>query len=120
MIIRHGSRRLVVGAHYGLRDWLVQRASAVVLAIYALILLALLLQPGDIDQARWVAIVSTPWMKVTSLVAFVALARHAWLGMREIWMDYVKPLSVRLALMVLTLAWAVGCVAWAVNVLWRL
>ncbi|MFP3562496.1 succinate dehydrogenase, hydrophobic membrane anchor protein, partial [Paraburkholderia sp. SIMBA_049] len=30
---RVGSKRLVVGAHYGLRDWLAQRITAVIMAV---------------------------------------------------------------------------------------
>jgi succinate dehydrogenase / fumarate reductase membrane anchor subunit len=40
--------------------------------------------------------------------------------MRDIWMDYVKPMGIRLALHVLTILWLVGCAGWAVQVLWRL
>ncbi|OYX55930.1 MAG: succinate dehydrogenase, partial [Comamonadaceae bacterium 32-67-11] len=39
---------------------------------------------------------------------------------RDIWMDYVKPAGLRLALHVFTLVWLVGCAGWAFQVLWRL
>ncbi len=45
---------------------------------------------------------------------------HAWVGVRDIWMDYVKPVGLRLALQVVTIVWLVGCAGWAVQVLWRL
>ena len=35
--------RIVVGAHYGWRDWLVQRVSAVIMGLYTLLILGLLL-----------------------------------------------------------------------------
>jgi succinate dehydrogenase / fumarate reductase membrane anchor subunit len=50
----------------------------------------------------------------------IALLYHVWVGMRDIWMDYVKPLAVRLVLHVFTLVWLVGCAGWAVQALWRL
>jgi len=50
----------------------------------------------------------------------VSLAWHAWIGMRDIWMDYVKPVGIRLALHVFSILWLVGCAGWAVQVLWRL
>ena len=59
-------------------------------------------------------------MKVLTFVVIVSLLWHVWVGMRDIWMDYVKPVGVRLALQVLTIAWLVGCAGWAVQVLWRL
>jgi succinate dehydrogenase / fumarate reductase membrane anchor subunit len=59
-------------------------------------------------------------MKVFTFVVIVSLLYHAWVGMRDIWMDYVKPVALRLVLQVFTLAWLVGCAGWAVQVLWRL
>jgi succinate dehydrogenase / fumarate reductase membrane anchor subunit len=55
-----------------------------------------------------------------TLVVFIALAWHAWVGMRDIWMDYVKPVGVRLALHVATIVWLVACLGWAIQALWRL
>jgi len=120
MEFSYGSRRLVVGAHYGLRDWLAQRISAVLLLVFTLAVLVQLLAPGEIGYERWAGIFARQWMKVLSFVAIVSIALHAWVGMRDIWMDYVRPMSARLALQVLTIAWLVGCSGWAIQVLWRL
>ncbi len=116
----YGSKRIVVGAHYGLRDWLAQRITAVLMALFTLVVLAQLLMPGKLDYYRWSAIFSAQWMKVLTFVVVVSLAWHVWVGMRDIWMDYIKPVGVRLALQVFTLVWLVGCAGWAVQVLWRL
>ncbi|PTT75453.1 succinate dehydrogenase, hydrophobic membrane anchor protein, partial [Pelomonas sp. HMWF004] len=115
-----GSKRIVVGAHYGLRDWLAQRITAVVMAVFTAVLLAQLLMPGALGYDRWAAIFSQQWMKLLTLVTILSLAYHAWVGMRDIWMDYVKPVGVRLALQVLTIVWLLGCAGWAIQVLWRL
>ncbi|MBL8333253.1 MAG: succinate dehydrogenase, hydrophobic membrane anchor protein, partial [Rubrivivax sp.] len=50
----------------------------------------------------------------------VALGWHAWVGVRDIWMDYVKPVGLRLVLQVATIVWLVGNIGWMVQVLWRL
>jgi len=120
MTVNHGSKRLVVGAHYGLRDWLSQRVTAVLMALFTLVLIVQVLMPGPLGYDRWAGIFAAQWMKVLSFVVFVALAWHAWVGMRDIWMDYVKPVGMRLVLQVATLVWLVGCTGWAVQVLWRL
>jgi len=120
MSVNYGSKRVVVGASYGLRDWLSQRATAVVMALFTLILLVQLLLPGPLGYDRWAGIFSAQWMKLLTLVVVLALAWHAWVGMRDIWMDYVKPVGARLGLQVLTIIWLLGCTAWAVQVLWRL
>jgi len=115
-----GSRRLVVGAHYGLRDWLAQRITALLLAFFTIALVVQLLFPGPVDYDRWSAIFSQQWMKVLTFVAVVSLLFHVWVGMRDIWMDYVKPVGVRLVLDIFTVAWLVCCAGWAMQVLWRL
>lgn len=115
-----GSKRLVVGAHYGLRDWLSQRITAALMALYTLVLVAQLLFGPKLGYVRWSAIFSPQWMRLATFVVIVALAVHAWVGMRDIWMDYVKPVWLRLLLQVATIVWLVGCAGWAVQVLWRL
>ncbi len=115
-----GTKRLVVGAHYGLRDWLSQRITACLMALYTLILLAQVLLGGPLGYERWAGIFSSQWMKVLTFVTILALAWHAWVGIRDIWMDYIKPVGIRLALHVFTIVWLVGCAGWAVQVLWRL
>ena len=120
MAVNYGSKRLVVGAHYGLRDWLSQRVTAVLMALFTLVLLAQLLFGGPLGYERWAGIFAAQWMKVLTFVVILALGWHAWVGMRDIWMDYVKPLAVRLTLQVATIVWLVGCMGWAVQVLWRL
>jgi succinate dehydrogenase / fumarate reductase membrane anchor subunit len=120
MSTQYGSKRIVVGAHYGLSDWLAQRVTALLMALYTLVLVVQVLIPGEMGYDKWAGIFSAQWMKVLTFVVFVALAWHAWVGVRDIWMDYVKPVGMRLALQVFTIVWLVGCAGWAVQVLWRL
>jgi succinate dehydrogenase / fumarate reductase membrane anchor subunit len=119
-IKNYGSKRLVVGAHYGFRDWLSQRVTAALMALFTLVLLAQVLFGAQLGYLRWAQIFSSQWMKALTFVTIVALAYHAWVGIRDVWMDYVKPVGVRLTLQVFTLAWLIGCLGWAVQVLWRL
>jgi succinate dehydrogenase / fumarate reductase, membrane anchor subunit len=120
MAIEQGSKRLVVGASYGLRDWLAQRITAVLMALFTVVLLVQVLAPGEIGYDKWAGIFAAQWMKFLTFSVIVALAWHAWVGVRDIWMDYVKPVGIRLALHVFTIVWLVGCAGWAIQVLWRL
>jgi succinate dehydrogenase / fumarate reductase membrane anchor subunit len=120
MAINHGSKRLVVGAHYGFRDWLSQRVTAALMAIFTLVLIVQVLLPGPLDYYKWSGIFAAQWMKVLTFVVILALLYHAWVGVRDIWMDYVKPVGMRLALQVFSIVWLLGCAGWAVQVLWRL
>jgi succinate dehydrogenase / fumarate reductase, membrane anchor subunit len=115
-----GTQRIVVGAHYGLRDWLAQRVTALLMALFTLVVLAQVLLPGELDYDRWAGIFAAQWMKVLSFVVILSLALHAWVGVRDILMDYVKPVGVRLLVQVFAIAWLLGCTGWAVQVLWRL
>ena len=115
-----GSKRVVVGAHYGLRDWLSQRVTATLMALFTLIVVVQVLLPGPMGYDKWAGIFSSQWMKVLTFVVIVSLLYHVWVGMRDVWMDYVKPVGIRLALQVFTIVWLVGCAGWAIQVLWRL
>lgn len=120
MAATFGSKRVVVGAHYGLRDWLAQRVTAALMALFTfIVLLQVLTTSGPLGYAGWAGIFAPQWMKVLTFSVVVALAYHVWVGMRDIWMDYVKPVGIRLVLHVFTLVWLVGCAGWAIQVLWR-
>ena len=121
MSVNYGSKRIVVGAHYGLRDWLAQRVTGLLMALFTLIVLAqVIFAKGLIGYAKWAGIFSSQWMKTLTFAVIVALMYHAWVGVREILMDYIKPLWLRLSLQVFTIVWLVACAGWAVQVLWRL
>jgi succinate dehydrogenase / fumarate reductase membrane anchor subunit len=115
-----GSKRLVVGAHYGFRDWLAQRATAVIMALYTVILLLSFLTGSNFSYEGWAGMFAREWFRIATFVTFIALIYHAWVGMRDIWMDYVKPVVLRLLLQVATIAWLVGCAGYAAQILWRI
>jgi len=121
MSVNYGSKRLVVGAHYGLRDWLSQRITAALMVLFTLLVLGqILFTRGPIGYETWAGIFAAQWMKVLTFTVIIALAWHVWVGMRDIWMDYIKPVWLRLSLQVFTIVWLVGCAGWAIQVLWRL
>jgi len=120
MAENYGSRRIVVGAHYGVRDWIAQRVTAALMAIFTIVVLArLLLTSGPVGYDKWDGLFAGQGMKMLTFATIVALLYHVWVGMRDIWMDYIKPVGVRLALLILTIIYLVGCAGWAVQVLWR-
>ena len=121
MSVNYGSKRVVTGAHFGLRDWLAQRITAAIMALFTLVLLVqVLFSKGPIGYTSWAGIFSAQWMKALTFAVFLALTYHVWVGMRDIWMDYVKPAGIRLVLHVFTMVWLLSCLGWAVQVLWRL
>jgi succinate dehydrogenase / fumarate reductase membrane anchor subunit len=111
--------RIVVGAHYGLRGWLVQRVSAVVMVLYTALFAVAVAAAKPVGHAAWKALFAHGWMRFATLLFFVSLLLHAWVGMRDILMDYVKPTGLRLALEVVVILALVGAAGWAVQILWR-
>ncbi|SNS58486.1 succinate dehydrogenase subunit D [Noviherbaspirillum humi] len=115
-----GPKRLVVGAHYGLRDWLAQRATAIIMAVYTIILLVSFLSGSNFSYEGWAGLFSQQWFKIATFVTVISLAYHTWIGMRSIWMDYITgSVFARLILQVATLVWLIGCVGWAAQIIWR-
>ena len=121
MAVNYGSKRVVVGAHYGVRDWLSQRVTAVLMALFTLTVLGqIIFSKGPMGYDRWASIFSPQWMKTLTFVVIVAMLYHVWVGVRDIWMDYVQPVGIRLSMQVFTIVWLVACAGWAIQVLWRL
>ena len=111
--------RTVVGAHYGLKDWLAQRVTAVVMAVYTLMVGVVWLAGGPFSYNTWKSLFSQGWMRFATLLFVLSMLYHAWVGVRDICMDYVKNTGLRLLLEVATVLWLVGCGGWAVQVMWR-
>ncbi len=120
-----GRKRLVVGAHYGTRDFIVQRMTALIMAIYTLVLVLYAVFVPSLDFESWRAFFTftagtLPLGQLLATLAFLSLAWHAWIGVRDIWMDYAKPAGLRLILEVLTALWLVAAVVFFVKILWSL
>ena len=113
------TNKIVVGAHYGLRDWLGQRITGALLALYAVMLVLLSWSKAELSYGTWAGMFAEPWLKVATLMAILALIYHAWVGIRDIYMDYIQPTGVRLTLQVLTILALLGYAFWALVILWR-
>lgn len=121
MSVTYGSKREVVGAHYGTRDWLAQRVTAALMAIFTIALLAeVIFTRGPIDYVKWAGAFASQPMKALTFATIVGLLYHVWVGMRDVLMDYVKPVGARLVLQILVIVWLLGCMGWAIQVLWRI
>ena len=110
--------RVVVGAHYGLRDWLIQRITAVVMAVYSVALAGYLLLQPNLNYDVWTELFSGQLMRTFTLLFLLNLFYHAWIGVRNIVMDYVKPAGVRLVIHVLVILVLLLYAIWAVQILW--
>ncbi len=117
-MVNHRALRTPVGAHYGTFDWLAQKVSAGVMAVYTIVLLAIVLWNGGLDYATWNGLLASGAFRMMSFVFMVALVYHAWIGVRDIYMDYVKPVGVRILVQVLSIVLLVAYLGWAIQLLW--
>jgi succinate dehydrogenase / fumarate reductase membrane anchor subunit len=109
----------------GLYDWMAQRVSAVVLALYTLFLLGYLVFNPGLGYEEWSALFSQNWMRIFSLLTLVALSAHAWVGMWTISTDYLTPMSLgkwattgRLLFLALCVLAIFVYFVWGVQILW--
>ncbi|HVL36580.1 MAG TPA: succinate dehydrogenase, hydrophobic membrane anchor protein [Burkholderiales bacterium] len=112
-------KRIVVGAHYGTGSWLAQRITAVVMVLYTVAALVVLARRSPFTYESWRELFALGWVRVATALFFASLAWHAWVGVRDILMDYVKHDGLRLALQVLTVLLLAAYLLWAVEILWR-
>ena len=108
-----------VGAHYGVRDWLLQRLTAVVMVFYSAGFAACLLAGPPATYADWRTLFAGPFVRLATLFFVAALLYHAWVGMRDIVMDYVKPTGIRLGLQAVIGSVLLLYLIWAASILWR-
>ena len=109
----------VVGAHYGLRDWLVQRITAIVMIAWTVLFLGALLWNGGFDHASWRTLWAGNRISASRPSLFVvAVLWHAWVGVRNIAMDYLKSVGLRLTLQCAVIAALVVYLGWTIQILW--
>jgi len=90
----------------------------VILVVYTLVLLGWLFALPELSYGSWAGMFASTWMKVLTLLALVSLVWHAWVGVRDIFMDYIKPTGLRLFLLIATIVALVGYAIWAIMILW--
>lgn len=110
-------KRIVTGARYGLRDWLVQRLTAVVMLVFTVVAAARISAAGP-GYEGWAGVFAPDWMRAALFLFLLSVLYHAWIGVRDIYMDYVKPVSVRLTLHTLTVLALVAYAGWVFELVW--
>jgi len=75
---------------------------------------------GSGGYESWRSLMANGLVRFATFLFILSLCYHAWVGVRDIWMDYVKPTAVRMVLHVLTLLVLIGYAGWAIQIIWRL
>ena len=112
--------QLLTNKYPGMRLWLSQRLTALVMAAYIILLAALLLiiQPSGFDA--WHAFISPIWFRLATLVFFMCLLMHAWLGVADVLQDYVFNKTLRAYMQMAVDIALVGYLFWLMFILWNI
>lgn len=105
-------------AHIGLREWKIQRITAIYMAIFSIWFLGYLIFHPGISFAEWHTFFSNAAVKVATILCLVSILYHAWIGMWTIFTDYVKCTVLRCALEGVMLLMLFACLVWGVLILW--
>ncbi len=108
---------LSYGRH-GLRDWLLQRVSAVIIAAYFLFLVGFWLTHPGFDYDTWMSLFARPWVSLFSLLFLISLFVHAWIGIWIVATDYLKGAFLRYTVLILVALSFIAFFAWGVQILW--
>ena len=108
-----------VGAHYGWRDWLAQRVTAVIMVLFSVVIIGYFMLKGSIGYGEWKELFRSQLFRILALLFFLSVYYHAWIGIKDVLMDYIKPTGMRLFLQVLVILALVGYGGWALQILWR-
>lgn len=113
-------KRMTVGAHYGTKDWIAQRVTAVYMAAYTVLFAITAFSLPVLTYNTWSGLFSHSLFRFLTFLFLLSVFYHAWVGVRDIWMDYIKPDGLRIALHAITVFLLVGYAGWAAQILWRL
>ncbi len=101
----------------GLHAWTLQRATAIYLGLYSVYLVGHFLFNPPVSYEMWSDWVATPLVSFSLLLFFVSLLLHAWVGMRDVLMDYVLHLMLRVLLLTFVGLALVLCGLWVMKIL---
>lgn len=102
----------------GLKDWLIQRGTALYLAVYTLFLTSYLLVQAPLQYSLWHALFANLWFAIASIIALAALTLHAWIGLWTVTTDYVKSTALRMTLQLFIVIWLSAQFLWGLMIVW--
>ncbi|MEA9392301.1 succinate dehydrogenase membrane anchor subunit [Acerihabitans sp. TG2] len=82
----------------GVHEWLLVRASAIVICLYILYMLGFIVFADNLNYEIWRGFFSLPMTKVFTLLTLFSILVHTWIGMWQVLTDYIKPVALRLSL----------------------
>jgi succinate dehydrogenase / fumarate reductase membrane anchor subunit len=104
-------------ASLGLKAWLIQRLTAVYMAIFIVFIVMKLVFIPLHSYQEWIAWLANPGINAALALFILSLLLHAWVGLRDVIMDYVKSFALRTGLFSLLIIALSGCGLWSLRLL---
>jgi len=102
----------------GLKDWLIQRVTAVYFAVYVIFLFLFFIRHPNLNYEQWHAFFTHPVVQITTIISLLALTLHAWVGLWTVTTDYIKCTVIRLSVQLLVLLWLLIQLIWGLMIVW--
>ena len=102
----------------GLKDWLIQRVTAVYFAVYAFFILGFFLTHPHLSYDQWQQLMHSICFQIASIIALLSLVLHAWIGIWTVTTDYIKCTMIRLSLQLLVALLLLGEFIWGLLIIW--
>lgn len=102
----------------GLKDWLIQRVTAVYFAAFSVFVMAFLVLHPNLTYAQWQGLFKCSVMQVAFVIAFISLSLHAWVGLWTVTTDYLKCTAIRLSVQLFIVLWLFSQFIWGLIIIW--
>ena len=102
----------------GAQDWLIQRVSAVILAVYTFLIIGFFIFHSDHNYENWRILFRSDWMRYSSLLALLSLIVHAWIGVWTVITDYIKPVIIRITRQLMAFFALLAYLVWGIKIIW--
>jgi succinate dehydrogenase / fumarate reductase, membrane anchor subunit len=111
--------QLLTSKYPGMRLWLSQRLTALVMAVYIVLLLVLVTFVQPAGYAAWHVFVAPVWFRLATFVFFMCLFIHAWLGVADVLKDYVFNKTLRAYMQIAVDITLIIYLFWTAFILWN-
>jgi succinate dehydrogenase / fumarate reductase membrane anchor subunit len=111
-------KKVPVGAHYGWKDWLAQRVTAVIMLLFSVVIIGFFMLKGGVNYGEWKELFRSPMFRILALLFFLSVYYHAWIGIKDVLMDYIKSAGLRVTLYIAVLLFLLACSIWSVTIIW--
>ncbi|MFI4918925.1 MAG: succinate dehydrogenase, hydrophobic membrane anchor protein [Legionellales bacterium] len=102
----------------GLKDWLIQRVTAVYFAVYVVFLLFFLLSHPDLNYQQWHVLFEHHVFQIATVIGLLTLSLHAWIGLWTVTTDYINCTALRISVQFFVVLWLLSQFVWGLMIVW--